>query len=71
MRAAKPSKEFRLLMGSQRIAGAMLVTTIQRLICAFHEHFTPLNEARGRETSQGTKNDFLQKGGLHQPFWSM
>lgn len=70
MRGVKPGKEFRLLVRSQRVAGAMLVTTIQRLISAFHEHFTPLDEARGRETSQGTKNDFLQKGGLHQPFWS-
>jgi hypothetical protein len=70
MRAAQRSKEFRLLTCGERIAGAMLVTTVQSLICAFYEHFTPLNEARCGEAGKGAKNHFLQKGGVHHNYWS-
>ena len=45
----------------------MLVALVQGVIGAFHEDFAPLNDDRSGKAGQGTKDNLLEKRGLH-PF---
>jgi hypothetical protein len=47
---------------------ARLVTTVQRVIGAFHENLAPFDECRGQKTKNRADNNFLGKGGVHALF---
>lgn len=45
------------------------VALIQGVICASHEHFAPFQQSRGEKSRDRAKDDFLEKGGVHDPFY--
>jgi hypothetical protein len=48
--------------------GAMLITFVQRIVCAFHEHLPPLYQTGGQKCRDHANDHFLGKSGAHMEF---
>jgi hypothetical protein len=47
--------------------GTMLITFVQGIVRAFHEHFSPFYQAGGQKRRDHANDDFLGKSGVHGP----
>src|SRR5688572_11338318 len=50
-------------------AGSVLVALVQGIIGAGDKHLAPLQQCRRKKARYRAKDDFLEKGGLHGPFY--
>src|SRR4051812_37870441 len=45
----------------------MLITLAQGIVRSGYEHLPPLQQCRRQEAGDGAKDDFLEKGRVHEP----